>query len=107
MTANAAKRTRNFVLGGLITAALAVAIVLHMTRAFNVREGFTKADDIFPKRIHEAFTSGPLAGVGYGEDKLSEAVSMYYGMAGWDRETGVPRRGKLQELDIEWVADLL
>ena len=80
---------------------------LNMTRAFNVREGFTKADDIFPKRIHEAFTSGPLAGVGYGEDKLSEAVSMYYGMAGWDKETGVPRRGKLQELDIEWVADLL
>ena len=80
---------------------------LNMTRAFNVREGFTKADDIFPKRIHEAFTSGPLAGIGYGEDKLSEAVSMYYGMAGWDKETGVPRRGKLQELDIEWVADLL
>ncbi|MBC8228332.1 aldehyde ferredoxin oxidoreductase family protein [bacterium] len=80
---------------------------LNMTRAFNVREGFTKADDIFPKRIHEAFTSGPLAGVGYGEDKLSEAVSMYYDMAGWDRETGVPGKGKLQELDIEWVADLL
>ena len=80
---------------------------LNMTRAFNVREGFTKADDIFPKRIHETFTSGPLAGVGYGEDKLSEAVSMYYDMAGWDRETGVPGKGKLQELDIEWVADLL
>ena len=80
---------------------------LNMTRAFNVREGFTKADDIFPKRIHEAFTSGPLAGVGYGGDRLSEAVSIYYDMAGWDRETGVPRRGKLQELDIEWVADLL
>ena len=80
---------------------------LAMTRAFNVREGFTKADDAFPKRIHEAFTSGPLAGVGYGEDKLSEAVSIYYDMAGWDRETGVPRKGKLQELDIEWVADLI
>ena len=80
---------------------------LNMTRAFNVREGFTKADDIFPKRIHEAFTSGPLADVGYGEAKLSEAVSLYYDMAGWDRETGVPGKGKLQELDIEWVADLL
>ncbi|MBM3242396.1 aldehyde ferredoxin oxidoreductase family protein [Candidatus Poribacteria bacterium] len=80
---------------------------LTMTRAFNVREGFTKADDIFPKRIHQAFTSGPLAEVGYGEDRLSEAVSMYYDMAGWGRETGVPRKGKLQELDIEWVADLL
>lgn len=80
---------------------------LNMTRAFNVREGFTKADDIFPKRIHQAFTSGPLAGVGYGEDKLSEAVSLYYDMAGWDKETGIPQKGKLLELDIEWVADLL
>jgi aldehyde:ferredoxin oxidoreductase len=80
---------------------------LTMTRAFNVREGFTKEDDVFPKRIHQEFTSGPLAGRGYGEDRLSEAVSMYYDMMGWDRETGVPRKGKLQELDIEWVADLL
>ncbi len=80
---------------------------LTMTRAFNVREGFTKEDDVFPKRIHQEFTSGPLEGRGYGEDRLSEAVSMYYDMMGWDRETGVPRKGKLQELDIEWVADLL
>jgi len=80
---------------------------LAMTRAFNVREGFTKADDVFPQRIHQEFTSGPLADVGYGEDRLSEAVSMYYDMAGWDRETGVPRKGKLQELDIGWVADML
>ena len=80
---------------------------LNLTRAFNIREGFTKADDIFPRRIHEAFTSGPLAGVGYGEDRLSNAVSIYYDMAGWDSETGVPGKGKLMELDIAWVADLL
>jgi len=78
-----------------------------MARAFNVREGFTKADDNFPKRMHEAFTSGPLEGVAVGEDRLEEAKSVYYDMMGWDRETGVPTRGKLQELDIEWVADLL
>jgi aldehyde:ferredoxin oxidoreductase len=80
---------------------------LNLARAFNMREGFTKADDVFPKRAHQAFTSGPIAGVGYGENRLSEAVSLYYDMMGWDIETGVPRRAKLQELDIEWVADLL
>ena len=78
-----------------------------MARAFNVREGFTKADDNLPKRIHKAFPTGPIAGIGIGEEKLSEAISIYYDMMGWDRETGVPTRGKLQELDIEWVADLL
>ncbi len=78
-----------------------------MARAFNVREGFTRADDVFPKRMHEAFTSGPLEGIAVGEERLSEAVSVYYDMMGWNRETGVPTRGKLQELDVEWVADLM
>ena len=78
-----------------------------MARAFNVLAGLTRADDKFPKRMHQAFTSGPLEGVEYTEDKLNEAISVYYDMMGWDRETGVPTRGKLQELDIEWVADLL
>jgi aldehyde:ferredoxin oxidoreductase len=78
-----------------------------MARAFNVLAGLTREDDNLPNRIHEAFTSGPLEGVGYGEDRLEEAKSVYYDMMGWDRETGVPTRGKLQELDIEWVADLL
>ena len=78
-----------------------------MARAFNVREGFTRADDNLPKRIHQAFPSGPIAGVGVGEERLNEAISAYYDMMGWDRETGVPTRGKLQELDVEWVADLL
>ena len=78
-----------------------------MARAFNIREGFTRKDDYLPKRMHEAFTSGPIEGVAVGEDRLDKAISVYYDMMGWDRETGVPTRGCLQELDIEWVADLL
>ncbi len=78
-----------------------------MTRAFNVREGFTKADDVLPKRMHVPFNSGPLVGIAVGEDRLNEAISVYYDMMGWDKETGTPARGRLQELDIEWVADLL
>ena len=80
---------------------------LNLARAFNMRSGITRTDEAFPKRIHQPFTSGPLEGIGYGEEKLSNAISLYYDMMGWDRETGVPKRGKLQELDIEWVADLL
>lgn len=78
-----------------------------MARAFNAREGFAKADDNLPKRIHQPFPTGPIAGIGIGEERLSEAISIYYDMMGWDRETGVPARGKLQELDIEWVADII
>jgi len=31
----------------------------------------------------------------------------YYSMMGWDRETGVPLAGKLQELDVAWAAEYL
>ena len=78
-----------------------------MARAYNLLSGLTREDDLLPKRIHEAFPDGPLAGVRYGEDRLEEAKTSYYGMMGWDAKTGVPTREKLQELDIEWVADLL
>jgi len=78
-----------------------------LARAFNVREGFTKKDDYLPKRMHQAFTSGPIEGIAVGEERLDEAMSMYYSMMEWDEETGVPTRGGLQEMDIEWVADLL
>ena len=43
----------------------------------------------------------PTKGVGYGEEKLSTAVSNYYVMMGWHRDTGVPSLGKLQDLDLE------
>jgi aldehyde:ferredoxin oxidoreductase len=31
-------------------------------------------------------------------------LSVYYGMMGWDPQTGVPTEGKLHELDIGWAA---
>ena len=74
-----------------------------MERAFNVREGKTRADDSLPKRFFTPFTSGPLAGVSLDPEKLKKAVDTYYGMAGWDAN-GVPTLAKLQELGIEWAA---
>jgi aldehyde:ferredoxin oxidoreductase len=38
---------------------------------------------------------------------VEAALPLYYEMMGWDPDTGVPRRAKLYELDIGWVADLL
>ena len=31
----------------------------------------------------------------------------YYGMMGWDRETGVPYPEKLHELGVGWAAEYL
>ena len=77
-----------------------------MARAFNVREGWTSEQDYLPDRFHTPFASGPLEGVAVEKEALKEAMAMYYGMMGWDAE-GVPTKVRLQELDIEWVAEKL
>ena len=76
-----------------------------MARAFNIREGMTRADDYLPKRFFTPFDSGPLEGVAIKEEELNQARDTYYGMVGWDKE-GKPTLAKLQELGIEWVASV-
>jgi aldehyde:ferredoxin oxidoreductase len=34
---------------------------------------------------------------------LDDAVGLYYGMMGWDPQTGIPTDAKLHELDVAWV----
>lgn len=36
--------------------------------------------------------------------KNLKAMETYYEMMGWDPETGVPGRGKLAELDLDWLS---
>jgi aldehyde:ferredoxin oxidoreductase len=38
---------------------------------------------------------------------VERAKDWYYQMAGWNVETGIPTRGKLLELGLEWIADLI
>ena len=76
---------------------------LTLARLFNLREGFTDKDDALPKRFYEPFLTGPLAGVAPTGEQIDAAKRNYYEMMNWDRETGVPRLAKAQELDIEWA----
>ena len=74
-----------------------------MARAFNVRQGFTPADDRLPPRMAEPLGPGaPIAPVA-----VEAALPLYYEMMGWDPVTGVPRAAKLHELGIGWAASLL
>jgi aldehyde:ferredoxin oxidoreductase len=75
-----------------------------LARVFNCREGFTPKDDLLPKRLHEAFASGPLKGVRIDPDTFARALRLYHQMEGWDPETGWPTFAKLAELGIEWAA---
>ncbi len=79
-----------------------------MARAFNSREGITIKDDLLPKRIFDPKPDGPNAGQRiFTEEDFYKAVRMLYEMMGVDPETGRPHRGKLLELDLAWVEELL
>ena len=76
---------------------------LTLARLFNAREGFGPEDDRLASRSYGPTTSGALAEGGIDPAALEAAMHTYYGMIGWDRETGVPTREKLEELDVAWA----
>lgn len=75
----------------------------NMKRAFNVREGFTMADDTLPDRLFEPLENGALQGTALDRADFARMLGLYYDMAGWDRQTGAPTPAKLAELDLEWL----
>jgi len=75
-----------------------------MARAFNIREGFNKNDDILPERFFEPIRSGTLKGHRIDKKKFEKGLRLYYEMMGWDEE-GIPRKAKLEELNIGWVLE--
>ncbi|MCL4425729.1 MAG: aldehyde ferredoxin oxidoreductase C-terminal domain-containing protein, partial [Firmicutes bacterium] len=79
----------------------------NMTRAFNLREGFTAADDWLPERFFTGLENGPMANRPVDKDQFREALRLYYEMSNWDPNTAVPRRAKLIELDLKWIADAI
>ena len=80
----------------------------NLARAFNVREGFTRADDILPERLmNEPIPGGASKGHSISKEELKQMLDEYYTARGWDVETGSPKREILKSLDLEYVADVL
>ena len=80
----------------------------NLARAFNVREGFTRADDALPERLMvEPLQSGHSKGHFISKDDLKQMLDEYYTVRGWDLDTGIPTREKLMELNLGYVADQL
>ncbi len=76
---------------------------LTMARLFNIREGFTTADDKLPKRFFQPKTDGVLSNTYLDPEEFERAKSYYYTLMGWDAHTGIPLPEKLEELDISWA----
>ena len=76
----------------------------NMARIFNLREGFTARDDILPDRFFRPMEGGTLKGKKINREEFSKGLGTYYEMMGWDPETGVPKKAKLAELDLDWLS---
>jgi len=76
--------------------------IINLARAFNVREGLTRKDDILPDR----FLKIPMPdGASKGEVvELRPMVDKYYELRGWDKKTGFQTKKKLLELGLKDVA---
>ncbi len=75
-----------------------------MSRVFNNREGFKTEDDRIIRRWHEPMPTGPLKEQNIDPDEFQGALALYYEISGWDKE-GNPTRGKLVDLNLEWLID--
>jgi aldehyde:ferredoxin oxidoreductase len=80
----------------------------NLARAFNVREGFTRADDTFPERLMtEPLQKGASKGHFISREDLNGMLDEYYTVRGWNLDTGIPTRKKLVALNLGYVADQL
>ncbi|NVM54298.1 MAG: hypothetical protein HWN66_11405 [Candidatus Helarchaeota archaeon] len=76
------------------------ARIINLQRAFNCREGASRADDTLPKRLLE----DPMPeGEGEGQVvNLDPLLDAYYKFRGWDKD-GKPTPETLEALGLEWL----
>ena len=69
--------------------------VNNLAKAFNVREGFTRADDTLPERLMtEPLKAGASKGQVISREDLDKMLDEYYSLRGWDVKTGNAHPGK-------------
>jgi aldehyde:ferredoxin oxidoreductase len=74
--------------------------VWNLERLYNLREGFTAADDTLPPRLlNEPSPVGPSAGHVV---RLAPMLAEYYEFRGWDAH-GVPTPARLAALGLEYA----
>jgi aldehyde:ferredoxin oxidoreductase len=72
-----------------------------LSRLFNLREGWTAADDKLPQRVMQAFDEGPLAGIEIKQADFDWAKRRFYELMGWNPETGEPPPECLSQLGLD------
>ena len=78
---------------------------LNLMRAYNAREGLSRDHDTLPKKLFaKPLSGGRSDGIVLDPVELEWAITHYFELAGWDVETGAPRRATLEAVGLGWVA---
>lgn len=75
-----------------------------LTRLFNVREGFSRADDALPAVLGQPLESGPNKGQAVDEDRFEAMLDAYYETRGWGPD-GRPTHDTVQRLGLAACVD--
>ena len=77
--------------------------IMHLEKAFNMREGLTRKDDRLPERyLKEPIPEGPSKGQVV---HLDELLDQYYMARGWDVNTGLVPKNKFEGLGLNEIAE--
>jgi aldehyde:ferredoxin oxidoreductase len=77
--------------------------IINLERAFNVREGVRRKDDLLPYRVmHEPIPFGPAKGRYCPPDELDRMLDEYYTLRHWSRD-GIPTKEHLTALELQDV----
>jgi aldehyde:ferredoxin oxidoreductase len=78
--------------------------IWNLERAFNVREGINRSQDVLPYRVmYEPVPDGMHQGMHCPPDELNAMLDAYYELRGWDAN-GVPTPAKLASLGLASVS---
>jgi len=81
--------------------------VNNLAKAFNIKAGFTRADDTFPERLFtEPLKEGGSKGHYICKEDFNKMLDDYYEARNWTKE-GIPTAEKLKELGIEYALEKL
>ena len=81
--------------------------VNNLKKAFNIREGWTQADDWLPPRMFkDPIPSGEATGAVLSEGELRMMIDAYYKARGWTASGLIPL-SKLKELGMDDVVELM
>ena len=68
----------------------------NLARAFNVLHGFSRKDDVLPRRLFEPLPCGPMEGVAISKPDFERTMGTLYELKGWNPVTAAPTRDRLR-----------